>query len=363
MSDQRELYIGLMSGTSLDGIDAVLMDFTASAPELIAQHHQIFPVSLHKTLTDLIANNRAPSAKETSSVGRELAEAYINAVKHLLNVAFSQDPALSTRSILAIGNHGQTVFHSPPISVQLDDGQHIANQTGICVVNQFRQADLELGGQGAPLVPAFHRHVFAQEKKDLAVLNIGGIANLTLLIADGTTGGFDTGPGNTLMDVWIKKHQGKSCDTEGAWGRSGKVHRELLSIMQQDFWLNKAPPKSTGREHFNLIWLEQMLSKTDRQIQPEDVQATLCELTASSIASALHTQAPETTELIVCGGGVHNTLLDIASSNSHGIHPDWVEAAAFAWLAMANTRGIPGNIPEVTGASQSCMLGIAHKPI
>jgi len=363
-----------MSGTSLDGIDAVVMDFTAHSAKLIAHHHQRFPVSLHKSLSDLITANKVPAPEIANSARRILAEAYIDAIKNLLNIATTQDVTVSTDNILAIGNHGQTVFHAPPLSVQLDDGQHIANHTGIRVINQFRQRDLELGGQGAPLVPAFHRHFFAREKASLAVLNIGGIANLTLLMADGSTSGFDTGPGNTLMDSWINKHQGKNYDINGDWARSGTAHAALLESMQQDAWLNKTPPKSTGREHFNLLWLERILSRINNQIAPQDVQATLCELTASSVAKALQDQAPESTQLIVCGGGVHNSLLmdrlhallpdlAISSSEAHGIHPDWVEAAAFAWLAMANDRGIPGNIPAVTGAREAGILGVLCEPV
>jgi anhydro-N-acetylmuramic acid kinase len=362
-----------MSGTSLDGIDAVLMDFSAITPKLVTQHHQRFPTDLHNTLSDLITANQSPTAALTRNTSRKLADAYIDAIKNLLNIASADDPTISANSIRAVGNHGQTVFHAPPISVQLDDGKFIAKQTGIRVINQFRQADLKLGGQGAPLVPAFHRHVFGRENHELAVLNIGGIANLTLLMAEGATRGFDTGPGNTLMDLWIKKYQNKACDTSGDWARQGAVQPELLANMLDDPWLNKAPPKSTGREHFNLVWLGETLDRTSAQVAPQDVQATLCELTAASIARSMHTEAPEVMEMIVCGGGAHNHLLmerlqallpdvSIHTSNVQGIHPDWIEAAAFAWLAMANDRGIPGNLPAVTGAREACILGVVHEP-
>ena len=373
MPSQRELYIGLMSGTSLDGIDAVLADFSNGAFRLIHQHHQSFPRKLKTTLTELIVANRQPDSLAGETTSRELANCYVDAINTLLRLTSDSGEKIAKHDIVAIGNHGQTIYHRPPLSVQLDDGQYIADQTGITVVNQFRQADLAAGGQGAPLVPAFHRQIFSAPDKSLAVVNIGGIANITAISVTGDVSGFDTGPGNTLMDCWIQQAQGLEFDRGGEWARGGNVILELLNAMLDDPWFRRPPPKSTGREYFNLLWVEAMLGKDSLARGPQDIQATLCEVTAMSISKALQRSDDPLQQAYICGGGAHNEYLmeriqqlspatSLIASEVQGIPADWVEACAFAWLARAHHNGIPGNIPAVTGATKPCVLGTAHTP-
>ncbi len=287
MPSHRELYIGLMSGTSLDGIDAVLTDFSNGGFRLIQHHHQPFPKELKTTLTELIVANKPPDSLIAKTTSRKLASCYVDAINKLLKLTSDSREQIAKHDIVAIGNHGQTVYHRPPLSIQLDDGQYIADQAGITVVNQFRQADLAVGGQGAPLVPAFHREIFSAPDKSVAVVNVGGIANITALSVTGDVSGFDTGPGNTLMDCWIQQAQGLEFDRGGEWARGGKVISQLLNAMLADPWFRKEPPKSTGREHFNRLWVEDMLGKCDSINNPQDIQATLCEVTAISISTAL----------------------------------------------------------------------------
>jgi anhydro-N-acetylmuramic acid kinase len=273
--------------------------------------------------------------------------------------------------------HGQTIHHAPeapqPYSLQIGNPARIALRTGIEVIADFRRADIEAGGQGAPLVPAFHKSVFAERDEDRGVLNIGGIANVTILPCDPARAvtGFDTGPGNTLMDQWAQHHLGTDMDLDGNRARQGEVDKPLLQALLSDPWFRRFPPKSTGREHFNLSWLEASL--LERGTSPADVQATLCELTARSIADAVGQHAAGTRRLLVCGGGVHNSrllerlsaflpALAVESTAAPGIDPDWVEAAAFAWLARRHLQGKAGNIPEVTGAARAVVLGARFRP-
>ncbi len=370
---QRQLYIGIMSGTSLDGIDSVIADCSEQKCTLLHQQHQQFPSELKAELRELILAAEEPDSLTTQQLGKNLAHCYAESVAQLLKQSLMTSSPVTNNEVIAIGNHGQTVFHQPPLSVQLDNGQILADLTGISVVNQFRQADLLSGGEGAPLVPAFHQKVFSSGSENRVVVNIGGIANITVLEKSGSVGGFDTGPGNTLMDEWALEHLGKAYDENGDWGRSGTPNAALLKQMLAEPWFDTPPPKSTGRELFNRKWLRACIDKTEEDILPADVQATLCELTATSIAAGIKSSIAAAETLIVCGGGIHNRLLlerlehhvpdaRVSSTSEWSIDPDYTEAAAFAWLAMAKTNNIPGNIPKVTGAKEPCILGITQHP-
>ena len=298
-----------------------------------------------------------------------------------LGRAFAQaSRALLTRAgippeeIAAIGSHGQTVRHlpEPPVrnTLQIGDPNIIAEETGITTVADFRRRDLAAGGQGAPLVPAFHRAAFGLAGEYRVVVNIGGIANLTLLPPgeDCRVTGFDCGPGNLLMDAWATRHLRAPMDRAGRWAASGNVHQALLNRLLEDPYFRRPPPKSSGREHFSAVWLEAVLNPLTVQPSAADVQATLCELTATSIAGAIREHAPDAGRVLVCGGGIHNDHLmerlrrhledlPVCSTADHGMDPDWVEAAAFAWLAQQTLAGRPGNLPAVTGAEREVILG------
>jgi anhydro-N-acetylmuramic acid kinase len=363
-----ELYIGLMSGTSADGIDAVLVDF-AEQPRMVASLYTAYTDDLRRQIFSLCetGENEIQRLAELDVI---LAKAFAATVKKLLH-----DHHISADAIQAIGSHGHTIRHAPrhtyPYTLQIGDPNVIAFETGITTVADFRRKDIALGGQGAPLVPAFHQHVFSSEKNHRAIVNIGGIANVTLLPADASDiVGFDTGPGNTLLDSWIYKHQQEKFDKHGQWGQTGKVHKALLNNLLADDFFLLPPPKSTGREYFNLCWLEKNLPEN---IAPVDVQATLTELTALTIISAIQNNFSHG-EILICGGGAHNQFLisllselagsafQISSTQQHGIDPDWVEAFAFAWLAKQTLHRIPGNLPSVTGASKPSVLGGIYYP-
>jgi anhydro-N-acetylmuramic acid kinase len=285
---------------------------------------------------------------------------------------------LPASRITAIGSHGQTIYHQPPTTgkhgytQQIGDPNIIALRTGITTAADFRRKDMAAGGQGAPLVPAFHREVFCSAQKNRVIANIGGMANITVLPIRGEVTGFDTGPGNVLLDAWIFRQLGKTYDAHGSWARQGKINTELLGHFLDDAFFKQPPPKSTGREHFNLHWLEQHIAAITASIPVPDVQATLTALTARSIADAIHTHAPVTDEVFVCGGGAHNTFLmqllheylrkPVSDTSALGIAPDWVEAAAFAWLAKQTLEGKPGNLPSVTGAKRAVVLGGIYLP-
>lgn len=363
----REPYIGLMSGTSLDGIDAALVDLSTTPPAVHSAVTRPYPADVRSQLTAL---SQGTAANEVDLLGRMdslLGDLFAETALNLLDTA-----GLKAHEIRAIGSHGQTIRHRPdgphPFTLQIGDPNIIAARTGITTVADFRRRDLALGGQGAPLVPAFHAACFRTPDQERAVLNLGGMANLTLLPADTCepVRGFDTGPGNVLMDAWIGRQLDKSHDPQGEWGASGKVLPALLERMLRENYFELTPPKSTGRELFHLGWLEQQLR--NEAFKPADVQATLCELTAVSVASALKRWAPRTQRLLVCGGGTHNSALmdrlrthlpalPVESTASEGLDPDWIEAAAFAWLARETLAGRPGNLPEVTGARAAVTLG------
>ncbi|WP_457443009.1 anhydro-N-acetylmuramic acid kinase [Roseateles sp. P5_E4] len=363
-TELRQLYIGLMSGTSLDGIDGVLFD--ADALAVIGHVHAPFS---HALRDELLALN-APGGNElhrAALAANAVARAYADVVSQLLEAT-----GVPRKQIAALGAHGQTVRHRPDgfdgYTTQLLNGALLAEQAGIDVICDLRSRDVAAGGQGAPLVPAFHRAVFGAAQADVAVLNLGGISNLSLLHADGRTGGFDCGPANCLMDGWIARHRSLAYDADGAWAATGRVLPELLEALLAEPWFALPPPKSTGRDLFHLRWLDAKLAPG---LAPEDVQATLLELSARCVADALQAQMPSTATLIACGGGALNSQLlqrlaallpGIAASTSaaHGLPVDQVEAAAFAWLAHRFIERQPGNMPAVTGAAGPRVLGALH---
>lgn len=365
------LYLGLISGTSADGIDAALLACEAEPRVLWARTHP-YPEPLREALLPLIARRRAPSSLEElgeldARVGRCFAEAAL---------ALLAQAGVPPAAVRAIGSHGQTISHRPEGELahtwQIGDPTRIAEQTGILTVADFRRRDIAAGGQGAPLVPAFHAACFRSATEDRVVLNLGGIANLTVLPSnlEAPVLGFDCGPGNALMDEWVRLHRGEPFDRRGDWAASGCPDPVLLSSLLAEPFFARPPPKSTGREQFNLHWLARRCPAL-ADLEPADVQATLLELTARSVASAIAAHAPFCQRVLVCGGGVHNarlierlrTLLaprPVESTAQHGIDPDFVEAAAFAWLAAATLAGRPGNLPEVTGARGPRILGAIY---
>jgi anhydro-N-acetylmuramic acid kinase len=363
-------YIGLISGTSMDGIDAVLASFSDDKLLLHATHAHDYPRELRDLLRKAIDKPDTCGLDQLGSLDRWTGECFRDAA-----LALIEKSDVDQRDIVAIGSHGQTLRHQPnnerPFSLQIGDGATITAGTGIATVADFRSADIAAGGQGAPLVPLFHDWLFRSTDANRAVLNIGGIANITVLPAgDAPIIGFDTGPGNTLLDAWIAEQRDLPYDKSGQWAASGELLEALLAKMMADDYFDSPPPKSTGFEHFNLAWLREFgISDYD----PVDVQATLCELTAMTIAAAIENYAPATQQVFVCGGGVHNENLlrhlrrklsesVVSSTRDEGLDPDWVEAAAFAWLAMRTTQCKSGNLPSVTGASRKVVLGAIHYP-
>ena len=351
-----------MSGTSLDGVDAVLVAFDGEQPRSLAHEHRPFPRELRDEL--LALNTPGPDELERAALaGNALARVYADAVQAVLRAA-----AIAAGDVAAIGCHGQTVRHRPErgYTIQLGNAALLAELTGIRVVSDFRSRDVAAGGQGAPLAPAFHAAVFGRPDEDRAVLNLGGIANLTFLRRDGTAGaGFDTGPASCLMDLWASQHLGQPFDAEGAWAAGGRVLAPLLDRLLAEPYFNLPPPKSTGRDLFNASWLERALKGGE---SPRDVQATLLELTARTVSDALRQRFPAARRLIACGGGTQNTALmrrlgdalaplPLETSAGHGIDPQQVESAAFAWLARQALLQRAGNLPAVTGARGARILG------
>lgn len=362
-----ELYIGLMSGTSLDGVDGVLADF--SGPRMAVLHHASAPFDPALRAELLALNTPGPDELHRAALAANgLARAYAGVVQTLLHHS-----RLSPADIRAIGAHGQTVRHRPRefdgtgYTVQLNNPALLAELSGISVVADLRSRDVAAGGQGAPLVPAFHQGVFARENTTMLVLNIGGIANISVLPPDGQVTGYDCGPGNALMDYWCQRHTGQPFDAEGRWAASGRVLPTLLAQMLTEPFLHLPPPKSTGRDLFNPQWLEQHLGRHE-STQPEDVQATLTELTASACAISANSYKNHSNLLAVCGGGALNNYLmsrlqaacptlEVLSTDALGLPALQVEAAAFAWLARQWHLGKPGNLESVTGAAGPRLLG------
>ncbi len=367
----KELYIGLMSGTSMDGIDAALVEIDDKTCKILHTHSDPWPDDLRQQLQQLITQPDQTTLQTVGGLHHKLGRAFANTALALLGAA-----GVSPHAVAAIGSHGQTVLHTPgtqtPHSIQLGDPGTIAIETAIPVVADFRNADMALGGQGAPLVPAFHRWIFGREGEDLAVINIGGIANVTILHADGKTTGFDTGPGNTLLNHWITEHKNQTYDHAGNWAAGGQLIGKLLGAMADDDYFSRPPPKSTGLEYFNLKWLQRYLDNLADSPDPQDVQSTLSELTALQIANAL-SMLPALQQVAVCGGGAANHDMmsrlnaqlpkcKIQSTADWGIDPQWVEAAAFAWLARQRRHGLVSNLPSVTGAAASVSLGGLYLP-
>lgn len=367
MSAEAKHYIGLMSGTSIDGIDAALIAIENGIIKIIETYNHDIPSALHSQLTALCQ----PGPNEIERLGKAdflLGEQFALASNLLL-----QHSKLNATDIVAIGSHGQTIRHRPtgdtPFTLQIGNPALICQQTGITTVADFRRRDMACGGQGAPLAPAFHQAAFGAVDKNRVIVNIGGIANITPLIAGKAQQGFDTGPGNGLMDYWVNDQRAKRYDDNGAWAASGQPIKELLAALLRDPYFSYAAPKSTGREYFNSNWLAQFIK--DEYNQAEDIQATLLELTAKTISDEILKLHAPINEVYICGGGAYNRhlmdrlqklLTNIPISDTHqlGIAPEWVEAAAFAWLAHQTLSGLPGNIPAATGAAQACILGAIY---
>jgi anhydro-N-acetylmuramic acid kinase len=364
-----DLFIGLMSGTSMDAIDAALADFSQPAPVLVRAINIPLDSALREECLALGSGCADNAMERLAVLDQSLGNAFANAVSDLL-----QRSGLQARAIRAIGSHGQTLWHQPdsphPFTLQLGNPNQIAENTGITTVADFRRRDMAAGGQGAPLAPAFHNAVFRSPDENRVILNIGGMANITILPAEphARVTGFDTGPGNVLLDGWHLIHRRQRFDRNGAWAATGSVNQPLLDKLMADAYFQAPPPKSTGRERFNLEWLQTQLSAANTAASPQDIQATLCELTAGSIADAVLKHAPATQRVLVCGGGTHNSDLmtrlrqrlsprPLETTDAAGIAPDWVEALAFAWLAKQTLEGKAGNLPSVTGAKKAVVLG------
>lgn len=353
-----------MSGTSLDGIDCALVDLSQVTPSLITSHYQPYQQPLKDALL-VLHSSSANELHQAQLIGQQLAHDYATAIHALLDKV-----GIEPQKIRAIGCHGQTIRHRPEhhYTIQLNNPSLLAELTGIDVIADFRSRDIAAGGQGAPLVPAFHDRILRHAKTHRIILNIGGISNLTDLSPGQETTGFDCGPGNLLMDAWIARHHGVAYDRNGDWAASGKILPKLLDTLLAESFFAAPPPKSSGRDLFNIAWLEAHLQGTE---SPADVQATLLGLTGQSIADAISKYCTAPEEIWLCGGGAHNATLvaylqaalptcHIAPTDRLGIDADWMEAIAFAWLARQTCHREPGNLPIVTGAAHPCILGAIY---
>ena len=367
-----QLYLGLISGTSADGIDAALVRFEPHC-ELVFGRTYPWDSALRARLIALGQGGGAASLDELGELDTILARTFADVATQAI-----EEAGIDSDKVRAIGSHGQTVRHRPESKAaftwQMGDGNVIAERTGITTVADFRRRDVAAGGHGAPLMPAFHAARLQSESENRAVLNLGGIGNFTLLPKQAgpepsEVRGFDTGPANALMDAWCERHIGKPYDANGAFAASGNIDADLLARLLDDPWFALPPPKSTGREQFHLPWLESRLG--DVPLRPADVQATLLELTAATVADALQATQADTQRVLVCGGGVHNAALMarlaarmpeaiVESTSAHGLDPDYVEAMGFAWLARETLAGRPGNLPGVTGAKGLRVLGAIY---
>lgn len=365
-----ELYLGLISGTSLDGVDAALVAFEDGRPRLSASLGLPYPEELLRDVQRAADPAESLTADQIGALDARIGDHFARAALDLLGRA-----GVTPAEVTAIGSHGQTVAHEAggphPYSVQLGDPNRVAEATGIDTVADFRRRDLAAGGQGAPLMPGFHETIFRLEGRDTAVLNLGGIANLTLLPGDAErhTIGFDTGPANCLLDLWARRCLGRGYDEDGALARRGKPDDDLLASMLSDRFFHRPPPKSTGTQHFGEAWLDRALGRQQRR--PEDVAATLTDLTAVTVRDALADAGSRPAQLLCCGGGAHNRFLlerlaahlpdtTVATTEAAGIPPDWVEAMGFAWLARETLAGRPGNRYTVTGAAGPRVLGALY---
>jgi len=364
----KELYIGVMSGTSLDGVDTALVEFEDGHLRLLASRDYSIPGDLKQRILNVCLGQQT-NLVEIGEIDHQLGKLYADAINALLKAT-----DYTASQITAIGNHGQTVFHQPnsqsPFTMQLGDANIIAALTGIDTVADFRRKDMALGGQGAPLVPAFHQSIFQSTHSSVVVLNIGGIANISVLRPEQQVIGYDTGPGNMLMDAWCMKHLNQPYDKDAAFASRGDVNQSLLNQLLDEPYLKLAAPKSTGRELFNLLWLERILAQ--HTLSNQDVQRTLCEYTAITVAHEVKKyHLGNDPELLVCGGGAQNPLLmerltqllsgwNVMTTNDKGIDSDNMEAMAFAWLAYRRIHNLPSNLPEVTGASKLVSLGVMY---
>jgi anhydro-N-acetylmuramic acid kinase len=359
-----ELYVGLMSGTSLDGVDAVLADLSNTQPRLVGHRHERFAPALRNELLAL-NHSAGDELRRAALAANNLAREYASLVNMLLAQC-----AVDPRTVTAVGCHGQTVRHQPAdeYTIQLVNGSLLAERTGVTVICDFRGRDIAAGGQGAPLAPAFHNAVFARPEKHRVIVNIGGIANLTDLPPAAAVTGFDCGPGNVLLDAWVQQHLQQPYDCDGAWAQTGKPISGLLARLLDDDYFRRVPPKSTGRDTFGYDWLARRLTGAE---QPADVQATLLALTANCIAAAVEKFCAGAQEVYVCGGGARNAALAellarqlaprrVAATDVLGIDAEHVEALAFAWLARQALKSRPGNIPSVTGARGPRVLGAIY---
>lgn len=361
-------YIGLISGTSRDGVDAVVVRFPAERPEIIGSLCLPYPPELAQDLDDLVRAGTRPGEAVCRSLDERIAGHFSQAVLSLLENA----PA-DCRDVAAIGSHGQTVWHEPtgdnPVSMQLGAPGRIASRTGIVTVGDFRRADIEAGGQGAPLAPLLHRALFRPAAGTRVVLNLGGIANISVITAEGGVSGFDTGPANCLLDAWVRLQRGENFDRGGAWAAGGRIDSSLLERLLADEYFRAPAPKSTGIEYFNLSWLEQKGAASVTSARA--VQSTLAELTAITVANAILPFEPA--DVLICGGGIHNSDLvsrlenrlpatPVRSSSDYGLDPDWVEAVLFAWLARERIAGRQQDTRGITGAREPVLLGRITEP-
>jgi len=362
----NELFIGLMSGTSVDSIDAAAISNDKQSFTVVATHTHPIPQLLKEKILQLCQ----PGENEINRMGEldtELGALFAQATLTLLDSA-----SIEAKNVIAIGSHGQTIRHAPdhkhPFTLQIGNPAVISEMTGITTIADFRRADMAAGGQGAPLVPAFHHAVFQEDNIKRVIVNIGGMANISILNDPKRVSGFDTGPGNVLLNEWIKKCKNLEYDKNGEWAEANTCNQQLLGNMLEDKYFLLKPPKSTGREHFNLSWLLDVCQST--KDSEGNIQSTLSELTAQSIASAIQEHAPKCEQLVVCGGGVHNLDLmnrlkksadrDVINSAALGLDPDFVEASAFGWLAQQTLLKKPANVPSVTGAKHSAILGAIY---
>ena len=366
-ASEEALFIGLISGTSRDGVDAALVSFENDMPDLLHAMRKPYPPTIAKDLDEVLDTGEPPRPGKAAALDEQLARFFAQTARQLIAQA-----GVEGRDIRAIGSHGQTVWHQPggarPRSIQLGKGALVARYSGMTTVADFRKADMRAGGQGAPLAPLLHRHLFQSADERRAVLNLGGIANITLLNRDDSVSGFDCGPANCLMDAWIGKARGDQFDAGGEWAAGGQVHTELLDRLLADPYFAKTAPKSTGLEYFNLRWLDSIAQGLETGEQ--DMQCTLAELTAMTVANALpRDEGPQ--RVLVCGGGVHNSYLmarigahlpgaTVESTIHHGADPDWVEAILFAWLARERLAQRLQHTGTITGARQPVLLGKIH---
>jgi anhydro-N-acetylmuramic acid kinase len=365
-----DLFIGLISGTSRDGVDAALVQFDGDRPNLLHAVCLPYGEPLKSDLDTVLKSAQAPSPADTGMLHEFLGRHFARAARLV-----AEQAGIEMKDVTAIGSHGQTVWHEPdgdnPRSLQLGEPRVIVRSNGVTTISDFRAADLRAGGQGAPLAPLLHRVLFRSVSEERVVLNLGGIANVTFLHSDGSVSGFDCGPANCLMDLWARRHLGQPFDEAGAWASGGTPAGALLDELLSDPYFSRRPPKSTGLEYFNASWLDSRLE--GHTLDPADVQSTLAELAAHTVAECIVEHGRSIRRTLVCGGGVHNIhlLQRLAShmpdiivepTSRHGVNPDWVEAILFAWLARERLAERRQDTRMITGASEPVLLGEIHQP-